>query len=684
MTPHYEKQVEIEKKIDDLSETLNHFIRAQQSINELILGKYVGQNHESPQNIEESEKMDEQINEENMNTEQSPEQIFEHPPINNPMPIYAVPLCVNHESAHSPIRNRSISPEKMDSEISVRDFLKSNMTVQKADDKILEMERERDREEEAQLVKYNKFRVRNRPKKYKRSAVTVTKTFTTTTSSSSASDSGTSATPSNSVAPPPPPPPPPPPSQQQQQPQFILEESPRNSAEIHELHEESAFQPVLRSSELELTRMPPVFPTTSSYVLNSSHSAHQTHDLTALTAEKFQTDQNNIWKAVDNVTQLLVDRKLGECSDRLIALGADVNFICPESGDTALHVAAREGNSNQVELLFLYGADLMAQNKDGQLPYITARDAGNTQLYQRIYEFFFYIFDRFSFFMCNRKADHKNNQDFFVPEVTEKQFLIKTKDSRSAISLLPKGQFFDLCEDAFDETVRRENEVNWSMTKWAKTAKGPTNVFLPPTPQMSAARNQRRQKLAKFTPIQFTILLIDLMKDQKRRITGDGPLTSVETHKVARKSNDTPLRIMKKSEYADYDEVAGISCSPISGILPPHSQANTLDESSSRVWDELLEVKERLSTTEGLVLTLTKQNEELTKLIHSLQAQNINLNSELISFRDDLYNLKRTNMTRRMPSPLAIVESPVLPPAGVSQSFPRRLVVQCVATKFVG
>uniref|UniRef100_A0A8R1DSI1 Uncharacterized protein n=1 Tax=Caenorhabditis japonica TaxID=281687 RepID=A0A8R1DSI1_CAEJA len=260
MTPHYEKQVEIEKKIDDLSETLNHFIRAQQSINELILGKYVGQNHESPQNIEESEKMDEQINEENMNTEQSPEQIFEHPPINNPMPIYAVPLCVNHESAHSPIRNRSISPEKMDSEISVRDFLKSNMTVQKADDKILEMERERDREEEAQLVKYNKFRVRNRPKvsrifflrilvnnpffqKYKRSAVTVTKTFTTTTSSSSASDSGTSATPSNSVAPPPPPPPPPP--QQQQQPQFILEESPRNSAEIHELHEESAFQPVL-------------------------------------------------------------------------------------------------------------------------------------------------------------------------------------------------------------------------------------------------------------------------------------------------------------------------------------------------------------------------------------------------------------------------------------------------------
>ncbi|CAL2049310.1 unnamed protein product [Caenorhabditis brenneri] len=358
---------------------------------------------------------------------------------------------------------------------------------------------------------------------------------------------------------------------------------------------------------------------------------------------------------------------------RLIALGADVNYPDPQTGDTALHVAAREGNSNQVELLFLYGADIMAQNKDGLLPYIVARDAGHAHLHQRIYEFFFYVFDRFSFFMCNRKADHRNNQDFFIPEVTEKQFLIKTRDSRAAISVLPKGQFFDLCEDAFDETVRRENEVNWNMTKWAKTAKGPTNLFLPSTTQMSAARNQRRQKLAKFTPIQFTILLIDLIKDQKRRITGDNPLPPQEPPKLTRKSNDTPLKVMKRSEYADYDEVAGISCSPISGIIP-NSHSNTMDETNSRVWDELLEMKERLATAENNVLTVTKQNEELTKLVHSLHASNSNLISELHSIREDLCNLKRSNMTRRMPSPLAIVETPerVLPPTGIQQSFSRR------------
>ncbi|UMM40545.1 hypothetical protein L5515_017128 [Caenorhabditis briggsae] len=357
---------------------------------------------------------------------------------------------------------------------------------------------------------------------------------------------------------------------------------------------------------------------------------------------------------------------------RLIALGADVNFLDPETGDTPLHVAARDGNCNQVELLFLYGADINAANKDGSLPYMVAKDYNHIQLSNRIYDFFFYTFDRFSFFMCNRKADHRNNQDFFIPEVTEKQFLIKTKDSRLAISVLPKGQFFDLCEDAFDETVRRENEVNWNMTKWAKTAKGPTNLFLPSTTHMSAARNQRRQKLAKFTPIQFTILLIDLIKDQKRRINGD-PLPIQEAPRTQRKSNENPMRLMKRNEYADYDEVAGISCSPTSGILP-NSQSNTVDELNGRIWDEVLEMKERLLNAESMVLTVTKQNEELTKLVRSLQAQNINLNSELISFRDDLYNLKRTNMTRRMPSPLAIVETPerILPPAGIQHSFSRR------------
>lgn len=50
----------------------------------------------------------------------------------------------------------------MEEGMSVRDFLKTTMTVQKADEKILKEEQERDRAEEN--IRFNKFRVRNRPK----------------------------------------------------------------------------------------------------------------------------------------------------------------------------------------------------------------------------------------------------------------------------------------------------------------------------------------------------------------------------------------------------------------------------------------------------------------------------------------------------------------------------------------
>lgn len=58
------------------------------------------------------------------------------------MPVYPVPISHEPANLHSPIRNRSISPEKMDTTgnsgagMSVRDFLKNTMTVQKADEKV--------------------------------------------------------------------------------------------------------------------------------------------------------------------------------------------------------------------------------------------------------------------------------------------------------------------------------------------------------------------------------------------------------------------------------------------------------------------------------------------------------------------------------------------------------------------
>lgn len=318
MTPHYAKQAEIEKKIDDLSDVVNQFIKTQQEFNKVIMEKVFGTREQSSSPIGTTIVEDNQIDqmdqeapqveevEEIIEKENSSETIVNQQTINNPLLVYPVPINQD-ASTHSPIRNRSISPEKMETggEMSVRDFLKNTMTVKKADEKILEEELERERDEAAQAVRYNKFRVRNRPKKYKRSAVTFTSTMEPQTSSgapqtetahSSNSPNGNQSV-SNQLV------------EQLDQPQ-------QNSIEI----EENIFQPILipcvqRAAELDLSLMQPVFPTTSSYVLNSAldSASHTTQNsLAALTDAKFQPDPTNLWKAVDSATQLLVDAPLLE------------------------------------------------------------------------------------------------------------------------------------------------------------------------------------------------------------------------------------------------------------------------------------------------------------------------------------------------------------------------------------
>ncbi|KAF1770022.1 hypothetical protein GCK72_001839 [Caenorhabditis remanei] len=316
MAPHYEKQAEIEKKIDVLSDVVNQFIKSQQGVNQLILERVlcVQEQCSSPisNTIVEDNQMDEQEPSqestqteevEDKNERESDEQnetIANQQTINNPMPVYPVPIS-HDASLHSPIRNRSISPEKMETgEMSVRDFLKNTMTVQKADEKILEEELERERDEAAQAIRYNKFRVRNRPKKYKRSAVTFTSSLESTPVATSSAEPS-SSTIENLVA------------ESSQAMEQLLDQTQQENDSIEV--EENVFQPIVvpcvqRASELDLSLMPSVFPTTSSYVLNSAldSTAHAAQNsLSALTDAKFQTDPSSMWKAVDSVTHLLVD-----------------------------------------------------------------------------------------------------------------------------------------------------------------------------------------------------------------------------------------------------------------------------------------------------------------------------------------------------------------------------------------
>lgn len=49
-------------------------------------------------------------------------------------------------------------------------------------------------------------------------------------------------------------------------------------------------------------------------------------------------------------------------------MGADPNYADLESGNTPLHVAGKEGQALQVELLWIYGADPGQKNAHGKTP----------------------------------------------------------------------------------------------------------------------------------------------------------------------------------------------------------------------------------------------------------------------------------------------------------------------------
>ncbi|NXJ81720.1 ASB10 protein, partial [Trogon melanurus] len=57
-----------------------------------------------------------------------------------------------------------------------------------------------------------------------------------------------------------------------------------------------------------------------------------------------------------------------ECVQQLLQHGACVNSRTEEEEDTALHVAARHGLADHVQLLLHYGAELEAENEEGQTP----------------------------------------------------------------------------------------------------------------------------------------------------------------------------------------------------------------------------------------------------------------------------------------------------------------------------
>ncbi|CAN8016004.1 unnamed protein product [Ixodes persulcatus] len=184
-----------------------------------------------------------------------------------------------------------------------------------------------------------------------------------------------------------------------------------------------------------------------------------------------------------------------ETSLRLLAQGAQPGMLHPEKGSAALHMAARAGQSSQVELLLVYGADPTALDALGHSPADYAREAGHMDLAQRLEECQFEVTDRLAFYLSGRKPDHQLGQHFILPEMSDCLELSElAKVAKHKLQMLPDALFAELARDVHDEVDRRENDAIWLSTQSqsALVADRQSVPFLPVNPELSSTRNQAR------------------------------------------------------------------------------------------------------------------------------------------------------------------------------------------------
>ncbi|XP_070204740.1 ARF GTPase-activating protein GIT2-like isoform X2 [Littorina saxatilis] len=209
---------------------------------------------------------------------------------------------------------------------------------------------------------------------------------------------------------------------------------------------------------------------------------------------------------------------------RLLSKGADPNYFHKEKGNCPMHVAAQAGQTAQVELLAVYGADPGARDANGRTPIDYAKLEGYTDMADRLVELQYELTDRLTFFICGRKPDHRIGQHFKIPEIGDNTADLSdlAKQAKKKLQDLPNHLFEELAMDVYDEVDRRENDAIWLSTHdhTSIVSERLTVPHLPVNPELSTTRNQGRQKLARFNAREFATLVMDILNDARRRQTG--------------------------------------------------------------------------------------------------------------------------------------------------------------------
>jgi G protein-coupled receptor kinase interacting protein 2 len=111
-----------------------------------------------------------------------------------------------------------------------------------------------------------------------------------------------------------------------------------------------------------------------------------------------------------------------ELTLRILSQGADANYRNQEDGNQCIHAAVLNNQIGQIELLSLYGADLSSPDRNGTSAFELAKLNGHNHIAERLLELQFELTDELSYFLCNKRPDHKNSKHFLIPDLSEKYF----------------------------------------------------------------------------------------------------------------------------------------------------------------------------------------------------------------------------------------------------------------------
>uniref|UniRef100_A0A7E4VFA0 ANK_REP_REGION domain-containing protein n=1 Tax=Panagrellus redivivus TaxID=6233 RepID=A0A7E4VFA0_PANRE len=374
---------------------------------------------------------------------------------------------------------------------------------------------------------------------------------------------------------------------------------------------------------------------------------------------------------------------------RLLACGADPNWVDIEKdGNSAMHVAAKEGQKLQVELLHLYGADPALPNAQGQTPSALARSEGHEALSNRIIELCFEVSDRFSLFLTGRRPDHTKDIHFMIPEVAGQNTMIDSLRQQRAILQRHSDAVFErLVQDVYDEVDRRVVAVEWGTAPPYHLGNHQhVAAFLPPNEKLTATRNQLRQKLAKFDNHAFSIFIIDILKEIRRRFLGE-PIPVEPPVPTRTYLENAGLSVGADNGNQDYDEVADClnrKSGASAGTRPSSSsktnsnskadERQSLDarNSSHRYQqhdtvslDDYLELKEQLREAMARLNLVTTSSTEVIKAQRHLQRTVEELQDANQDLRREMHHIKEQNaLTKRNPSPTTQVGALVYPRPG--------------------